>query len=271
MCACLIVCVLVCLVACLLLACCLLVACCRCVCVFVVRCDVVSLIRSPTHSLAGRQFFASPVLRSSPLDHIDRTGPFLCLLLVFVDVLLRVLRLAIFLSATHLQPVIALTFVAGTLVCAFGLLWHFHNARWRWLSARESILSHANVQYARSHIFLHDVINPFLLLLSPWCMFTALACRPYFSAALYVTLGVVDTIGMTAVFAAPLIGYQMSFQCPFDVIGICATDIVPSSCFPSGLAIAFASIWAASVLLWLWAGVVMVVGSRRVHAELAES
>jgi hypothetical protein len=205
------------------------------------------------------------IVHPSPLDHIARTGPLACLVLIFIDVLLRVLRLAVFFSATHLNPAAALAAVVISLMCAFAFMGPFHKARSEdiWKPAIDA--AHAR---ARRGCTLHDFINPFMLLLSPWCMFAALACRPYFSAALYISLGVFDTIGMTAFYAAPLIGSVPLLDCPYDVIGICETDIVPSSCFPHGLAVAFASVWAASVLLWLWAGVVMLVGSRRDRMKL---
>jgi hypothetical protein len=190
------------------------------------------------------------IVHPSPLDHVARTGPLPCLVLIFIDVLLRVLRLAVFLSATHLQSVSALSFLGVWGLITFAFLWPFHKAR------------------RRDRCFIHDAINPFMILLSPWCMFAALGSRPYFSTGLYVYLGVLETIGMTAIYAAPLIGVVPLLGCAYDVIGICETDIVPRSCFPRGLAVAFASVWAASVLLWLWAGVVMLVGSRRDRMKL---
>jgi hypothetical protein len=186
-------------------------------------------------------------------------GPVPCLVLVFVDVLLRVLRFAVFLSASHLKPARSLLIVAFSLILSMLFTWSFHKRR-RCGDDPDGV--------EQSRCVLEDIINPFMLLLSPWCMYAALACRQYFTALLYVSLGVLDTIGMTAVFAAPLIGYAPLVACPYDVFGICETDIVPSSCFPHGLAVAFASVWAASVLLWLWAGVVMLVGARRDRMKL---
>ncbi len=210
----------------------------------------------------------------SPLDHVARLGPFSCLSLIFVDVLLRVLRMAVFLSATHLQPVVALSVVAGSLLCALVFLWPFHKAR-RPEPVNAAVTPssrHFLFRDPQSRCFLHDIINPFMLLLSPWCLYAALACRPYFSTELYVFLGVLDTLGMTAFYAEPLLqlGFVPFLSCPYDVYDICESDIVPSSCFPKGLAIAFASVWAASVLLWLWAGFVMMLGGRRDKARKAK-
>ncbi len=57
---------------------------------------------------------------------------------------------------------------------------------------------------------------------------TVVHVRGSFTGALYVSLGVLDTIGMTAFYAAPLIGSSPLLSCPFDVFDLCEVDIIPS-------------------------------------------
>ncbi len=237
------------------------------------------------------------------VDRVARAGPVACLVLIFVDVLLRVLRMSVYLSAGHLSALSA-SIPGAALLTSLFILGPSDEARRRaegtgtlaaltgnwtdsdpngqdsdWSVGGESDrqmqltpnasgchagrggLPDKRSRWLTVNTILVVLMNPFMLLLSPWCMFAALAFRPLFTGALYILLFVFDTIGMTALYAAPMFGYIPFHLCPVDVFGTCAVDIVPSSCFPKGFIISFVAVWAASVVLWLWAGVVMIVGS----------
>jgi hypothetical protein len=236
-----------------------------------------------------------PPLMHSPLDHLAETGPFVCLTVISVDVLLRVLRLSVYLAAGHLvylrtvgiltlMSVVLFIFLMGVhrqssgiirLRRSFSGLTEGYGTYYQRLpespqhssSTTDDTSSQASSRASAVEVFLQDCVNPFLFLLSPWCMFSTVATRAYFSMRLFVIVGVVDTLVFTAFYASPLVGYSVFNNCPVDVFGLCNTDMLASSCFPIGFAVTFMSVWAASTVLWCWAGLVMHTSWNRTLAE----
>ncbi len=227
-----------------------------------------------------------PPLIHSPLDHLAKAGPFVCLAVISVDVLLRVLRLSIYLAAGHLVylktvgiltliSVIQFIFLMGVHRPSSGTLHLRRNSStdgygtYQRLSQQQSSSGETSSRTSATEVFLQDCVNPFLFLLSPWCMFTTVATRAYFSMRLFAIVGVIDTLVFTAFYASPLVGYSFFNNCPVDVFGLCDTDTLASSCFPVGFAVTFMSVWAASTVLWCWAGWVMHTSWNRTLAEEA--
>ena len=49
-------------------------------------------------------------------------------------------------------------------------------------------------------------------------------------------------------FRLPVPGVTAAPRCAMDVVGVCATDALSSSCFPVGVVVLFVSLWTASVV-----------------------
>jgi hypothetical protein len=210
----------------------------------------------------------------NPLNRLaEMIGPLSCTLMISTDVLLRVLRLSILMAAGHLVYLEIVRLLAVVMLASLCLVLAFQCFSLRgshsWsnvdsMDARRTaqIRDLRQPKWTRrpGEVFVRHLITPFLLLLSPWCMFVTSTTRTYFSAALFGTFGLVDTIGLTAFFAAPMGGYDSLGACPLDVFGVCPANALASSCFPVGFAMMFFSVWSASVVLWCWAGWMMFVG-----------